>query len=367
LAASSGIRGGRKDVIFDEFSHIEKSRELFYAAAPAIINGGHTMDIVSTPAGDQDLCSEIWFNRPDPRTGTTAYGDFSRHQFIWCDVRRFVNDYDAVQHVWYKELNQDMTHMEQLVRDYGTEKLKFYYNIYPWSMFLQEFCGSFIDEANQLFPQELIRRAMRGTVAEADDLEEEAIQVMVERPKGNDDEIYIGIDFGESSEDTDKTSIQVVIRQDGIFKQVYKENFSKGEDFPKQSNRIVKICRNFRPNKIYMDGTGLGRGIVPMIKERSPELNIEAITFDYINKEEMAMNIKKLMEEDKLWIQADDLALHAQFRGMERKLTEAGRATYHGKPHDDMFWALCLAVKKGAYNKFNISFLGGAASYRSPI
>lgn len=367
LAASSGIRGGRKDIIFDEFAHIEKSRELFYAAAPAIINGGHSLDIVSTPAGDHDLFSEIWFNKPDPRTGVTAYGDFTRHQFIWCDVRRFVTDYDKVQKIWYEDLHQDMTYMEELVRDYGTNKLKFFYNLYPWSMFLQEFCGSFIDESNALFPQELIQRSLRGTVAKADDESEEAIELWLSRPQGNDDEVFIGVDFGESAEDTDKTSIQVVVRQDGIFKQVFKETFSKGEDFPTQSNRIVKICRAFRPNKIFMDGTGLGRGIVPMIRERAPDLNIEPIVFDYINKEEMVMNIKKLMEEDKLWIQSDDLALQAQFRGMERKLTEAGRATYHGKPHDDMFWALCLAVKMGSYKRFSMSILGGAASYRSPI
>lgn len=370
IAASSGVRGGRKDIIFDEFAHIEKARELFYAAAPAIINGGHMLDIVSTPAGDTDLFSEIWKNKPDPRTGLTAYGDFTRHQFIWCDVRRFVTDYDTVQKIWYEELNQDMTYMEQLIRDYATDKLKFFYNLYPWNMFLQEFCGSFVDESNALFPQDLIQKAMRGTVGKADDLEEEAIELMTGRPQDNDDEIFVGVDFGESTEDSDKTSVQVVVRQNGIFKQVFKENFTQRQypDFPSQANRIVQICRAFRPNKILMDGTGLGRGLVPMITERAPELNVEAITFDYINKEEMVMHIKKLMEEGKLWIQAEDLALHAQFRGIERKITEAGRVTYHGKPHDDMFWALCLAVKSGAYKHFGITVLGeGAAMYRRPF
>ena len=369
IAASSGVRGGRKDMIFDEFAHIEKAKELFYAAAPAIINGGHTLDIVSTPAGDQDLFSEIWFNKPDPRTGEHAYGDFSRHQFIWCDVRRFVTDYDAVQHVWYNELHQNMDYMEQLVRDYGTDKLKFYYHLYPWNMFLQEFCGSFIDETNALFPQSMIQHALRGTVSQADDLEEEAIETWTRRPENNDDEIFIGVDFGESTEDSDKTSVQVVVRQKGIYKQVFKENFSQKDypDFPRQANRILQFCRAFRPNKIMMDGSGVGRGIVPMIQERAPELNIDAITFDYINKEEMVMNVKKLMEEGNLWIQAEDLALQAQFRGMERKITESGRVTYHGKPHDDMFWALCLAVKGGAYKHFGISILGGSASYRRPF
>jgi hypothetical protein len=370
LAASSGIRGGKKDIIFDEFAHIEKGNELFYAAAPAIINGKGTIDLVSTPAGAYGLFSDVWMNKPDPRTGIAPFGEFSRHQFIWCDVRRFTKDFDEVQKIWREEMNCDPSHpdMEALVREYGTDRLLFFYHLYPWPMFLQEFCGSFVDEANALFTQSLINKASRGTVAEADDEVEEAIELWESRPANNDDEIYIGVDFGESAEDTDKTSVQVVVKQDGIFKQVYKKNFTQKEypDFPKQAKEIIRICRAFRANKILMDGTGLGRGIIPMIKERAPELNIDAITFDYINKEEMVMHIKKLMEDGKLWIQADDLALQAQFRGLERKITEAGRSTYHGKPHDDMFWALCLAVKPGAYKYFGMTTLGGN-SYRRPF
>lgn len=369
LAASSGVRGGRKDMIFDEFAHIEKARELLFAAAPAIINGGHTLDIVSTPAGDTDIFSEIWFNKPDPRTGVSAYDDFSRHQFIWLDVRRFVTDYDKVQDVWYNDLKENTDYMEDLVAEYGTSRLKFFYNLYPWNMFLQEFCGSFVDETNALFPHTLVQKATRGTVAKADEEEEEAIELWVKRPDGNDDEIFIGIDFGESTEDSDKTSVQVVVRQNGVFKQCFKENFTQKQypDFPSQVNRIIKICKAFRPNKVLVDGTGLGRGIVPMLTERAPDLPLEAITFDYINKEQMVMNIKKLMEEGKLWIQAEDTALQAQFRGLERKITESGRSTYHGKPHDDMFWALCLAVKSGSYARFSMTMLGGSASYRRPI
>ena len=368
LAASSGIRGGKKDIVFDEFAHIEKGDVLFFAAAPAIINGAGTIDLVSTPAGDYGLFSDIWHNKPDSRTNVRPYAEFSRHQFIWCDVRRFVTDYDEVQHVWYEELHEDMTYMEELVQKYGSDRLKFFYHLYPWTMFLQEFCGSFVDESNALFPQSLINKATRGTVAHADDESEEAIEEWNGRPEFNDDEIYIGVDFGESTEDTDKTSVQVVVRQDGIFKQVYKKNFTQREypDFPAQAKEIIRICRAFRPNKILMDGTGLGRGIIPMITERAPELPIEGITFDYINKEEMVMHIKKLMEENKLWIQADDLALQAQFRGIERKITESGRVTYHGKPHDDMFWALCLAVKPGAFKHFGMYMIGGNAALRRP-
>src|SRR5688500_6790558 len=49
--ASSAIRGGSKDIYFDEFAHIRDATKLFQAALPAISRGNRRMTIISTPLG----------------------------------------------------------------------------------------------------------------------------------------------------------------------------------------------------------------------------------------------------------------------------------------------------------------------------
>ena len=106
-AASGSIRGARKEIVFDEFAHIREAENLFRAALPAIMNGNLGVDIVSTPRGRRNMFGDIWANEVDTEKGIKPYDMFSRHQFIWLDVKRFVTDYDKVQQLWYEEYQQD--------------------------------------------------------------------------------------------------------------------------------------------------------------------------------------------------------------------------------------------------------------------
>ena len=367
IAASAGVRGGRKEVVFDEFAHIPLARELMYAAAPAIINGNLTLDVISTPAGNLDMFSEIWFNRPS-EDAEAPFDMFQHHQFIWCDVRRFVKEgaYDECQRVWYEELNQNMDYMRDLVKEFASERLLFFYRFYPWNQFLQEFCGVFLDEAAAFFPQALIQKCLRPEYAKDENTEEkEYLDPWTERPRDNFNQIFMGVDYGESAKDTDKTSIQILELdgKTGILMHRYSEVLSKDNypDFPAQGRHIIDVAKRFGVTKLSADFTGLGRGVNPFIKEKAPDLPIEDVNFNIKTKEEMVMNLKSLMEQGRIWIQQKDTALQGQIRNLERKLTEHGQASYSGKPYDDMFWALALAARAGAYKPFAIYRIGGGA------
>lgn len=363
LAASAGVRGGKKDIVFDEFAHIQGAEELYYAAAPAIMRGDLGLDIISTPKGNLDMFSRIWNNAMDER-GEYPYEDYSRHEFIWCDVHEFTSDYEGAQDLWVNKLHRNMDHMQQVVDEFGTKKLRGFAYGMPWNQFLQEFCGVFLDETAAFFPQSLILDTLHAEPApdHDEDTDPGSMKIWHRRPKDNHNKLFMGVDYGESTELTDKTSIQI-LEQDsetGILKQRYSEVLSANDypDFPSQARHIIQVYEKFRPQKLSADHTGLGRGINPQIRELKPDISLEEVTFDYVNKEQMTMKLKTLMEQKQLWLQKTDIRLHGEIRNIERKITESGRATYHGKPHDDMYWALCLAARAGGYKEFNIYQIG---------
>lgn len=366
LAASAGIRGGRKEVVFDEYAHIKLAEPLYIAAAPAIINGDLTLDIISTPNGNLDMFSRIWKNDKNEE-GIKPYSMYSRHQFIWIDCRRFTKDYEAGRHRWYNDYHQNMDYMRDLVKEFGTDKLISLYAQFPFGQFKQEFCGEFLDELTAFFPTALIQKCLHPPFAKTEDEEEhEYLDPWTRRPRDNTNQVFMGVDYGESDEETDKTSIQVLERlPNGKLMHRYSEVLSKDAfpDFPAQARHIVQLYKDFRPTKVSADHTGLGRGINPFIRKYMPEMPLEEVTFDYVNKEEMVMNLKGLMENGNIWIQQGDTQLQGQIRNIERKITDSGRATYHGKPYDDMFWALALAARAGAYKTFAIYSLGS----RKPV
>lgn len=358
LAASSGIRGGRKDVVFDEFAHIKNNKELFQAALPAIMNGQLSVDIVSTPSGRHNLFGEMWLNEPNAE-GKRKFDYFSRHEFYWYDTTRFINvpDTKIVRDYWENELGKNMNLMPELVDKFGNDKLQAIRSMFPMDYFLQEFCGHFIDDTTALFSFELINKCLRGPVGEIDGYTEEALEPWTERPEDNNNFVIMGVDFGQSGEGDDKTSIQILERdKDGKLKHRYSRNLNRRQypTFPDQAQEIVNVAQRFKVNKINADSTGLGLGIVPLIKKLAPSLPVEGVNFNVPEKEHMVMNLKTLMEQNMVWLMEDDKALQAEIHNIKGDVLPSGTIRYHGEPHDDMFWALALAAREGVYKHFAV-------------
>jgi len=369
-ASGTAVRGGRKALAFDEFAHVMGAEDLFYSALPAIMRDDKLgIDIISTPRGDLNLFAQIWKNEADPFTLKRPFDMFTRHHFVWVDVPSFTTDYEGAQKRWRVDYGENMDMMEALVAEFASDKLRLIMMQNPWEWFLQEFCGVFLSELDAFFPQDLIQKCLKGTVAVADDGENEYTEDVVipwnlstGRTKDSlGNQVFMGVDFGESSETTDKTSIQILeALPGGRFIHRYSETLNKRQypDFPSQSEHISNIAKTFKVSKVLCDETGLGRGIVPLIKKMTPDISIEGINFNPTSKEQMVMNIKTLMEQGNLWLQEGDIQLQGQIRNMRRDITPSGTTRYHGEPHDDMFWALALAARSDMWKPFSIWQVG---------
>lgn len=369
LAASAGIRGGKKSVVFDEFAHIPKIDELFGAAVPAITNGENTLEAVSTPRGKHNLFGEIWFNEKDER-GKTKWDAFSRHEFIWLDVKRFVTDYEGAQYAWNTEYGRNIEHMEEMIERFGNERIKTIRNMFSLDFFLQEYCGYFDDDRNSLFSWDLIQKCIHEPLAALEDqVEFEPLEPWTDgRPEGNESYLTMGVDFGKSGAGNDKTSMHILEKsKDGKLKLRYSRNLDRKyfPDFPAQAAEIAHVAGMFRINKMVADETGLGLGIVPIIRRLMPTLTIEGLEFNVQLKHDMVMNMKKLMEEGNLWLLRETPQLHSEIHGLQATPTPSGKTRYHGEPHDDMFWSLAMAAKEGTYKYFAMytldSLLNGLA------
>jgi len=366
-AASGSIRGARKEIVFDEFGHIRDADNLLKAALPAIMNGNLGLDLVSTPMGRHNKFSEIWLNEPNDR-GRRPWDMFSRHQFIWLDVHRFVTDYEAVQKKWYEEYEQNMDLMPELLDEFASPTLRAIATMNSWDYILQEFCGIFLDDTFSLFPYELLEKVFKEDVSgirdklnedEQEYLDTETLDswnAYLERPDDNDNYLVMGVDFGKSGETNDKTSIQILEREGDMMLHRFSKNLKRSDfpDFPSQAEEIANIARRFRVNKINCDGSGLGIGVVPLIDKLLPDRHVESIEFNNTNKEEMVMGLKSLMERNKIWLMKAERQLYTEIHGIVGDRMPSGKIRYHGEPHDDMFWALALAAKEGTYAHFAI-------------
>jgi len=342
MAASSSIRGGKKDLVIDEAAHIKNMDRIFVAALPATIRGHGCFDIISTPLGQRGKFWEIFSNQD------RLYDEWSRHQFVWFDVSFFcTNKYEA-RRVWEEEYQQNWAFMPELVERFGSERLKQYARTMTNEEFEQEFCGRFVDESQAFFPWELILACQKHDEKQSEEDDEYYEKWLQGRPEHNDNPVYIGIDFAEGKKGGDSTSIQVFERMsDGTLVHRFYADLgheSGYRDFDSQLAYINDLIRRMRPQAVRVDETGLGRKLSADLRSVHGSL-IEPITFTNQNKEEMALNVKGLMERGKLVLQKDNRRLAAQIHNIKREITPSGNIRYSGEPHDDMFWALALACK----------------------
>ena len=363
MAASTGIRGNKKDIVFDEFAHIAGADELFRAALPAIVRRDDLgVDLVSTPRGRHNMFAEIWMNQENVK-GKKPYNMFSRHQFVWVDVPAFVVEgkYEEARHKWYHDFEQNINRMDELVEKYASDILNLLRDMYPWEWFLQEFCGVILDESTSMFPWSVIDACLHPPYSFIDDNgtihtdPREPLEPWISRPDGNFSDVILGVDFGKSGESNDKTSIQIIEKcDDGTLKHRFSKNLTRREfsDFPAQAEEVARLASLFRVDKIEADESGLGLGIVPLIRRMLPSMVVNGYEFNNSIKAEMVMNLKSLMEQQKLWLLEEEKMLHAEIHGMQGTPLPSGKIRYHGEPHDDMFWALALACKDGAYKHF---------------
>jgi phage FluMu gp28-like protein len=359
IAASAGVRGGKKDIVFDEAAHIPQFAHLFVAALPATVRAQGGFDVVSTPLGQVGKFYEIWSNFED------RYDDWARHAFVWIDVTSFCKDIVEARRVFEEEFegNVDaLVNFGEIYEAFATNELKKVGRNFTHEEFLQEFCGKFVDESTAYFPYSLIdpcRKHAEPQPTPSGGYDEYNVLKpwLAGKPDDNENDVTMGIDFAEGRKGGDSTSIQVIEKErDGRLLQRYYADLDHTngyDDFDRQLKEINRLIGIFRPTRVSADETGLGRKLAADLKKEHGGL-IEPITFTHQNKEAMALNLRGLLEEQRLWLQYDNKRIRGQFHNIKRTITASGNILYSGEPHDDMFWAIALACKGSGKTRFQI-------------
>lgn len=333
--ASAAIRGGRKDIYFDEFAHIRDAKKLYKAALPAISRGDSRLTIVSTPLGQAGLFYDIFVD-------TMSYPNWSRHSVPWWEAAVMVRDgalSDAMAGAF------DLPTRER-VELYGSTKLVEIYKGFGGDEigFQTEYEALFVDEAEAYFPWDLIIDNQTHQPAWRD--WPEAYQA--------EGWLAIGVDLAKERDQTVIT-VSEIIESDGETK--YKVLFVRAmqDSYDEQFKYLKGLIDKVKPNRVSIDQTGVGQVFVERAKAELTHSNVEGVVFTQMKKERWATSFKgDLQLRNVEYPTHQDLM--RQIHGIRRTKTENGFYKFAGQ-HDDYFWSLMLSLYGEGRVTPRISFL----------
>ena len=294
--SANTVRGYPADDIYiDEFAHFTcgTDKEIIDAITPSLSRGGR-LYMISTPFGDQNLFYEYWHNRED----------IHKIKINWRDCP-----------------------------DITPDKIQTIRNIIGEDAYLQEYENQFLsDTEGQEFPTELIQQCINPDIQ----LHTDPAQAFQQG------ETYIGgVDIGRRH---DFTAIITLHKQDDKYVVNFKQTF-KNKPYHEQTNILRYILNRGYFEYFTVDETGIGNEMAENLRN---EFHINTVNFTNENKQEMVMNLKQMMQNQKI-ILPDDTQIINSIRSIQRIYTpnnflrfDSPRTSELG--HSDVFWSLALAV-----------------------
>lgn len=140
---TSAIRGGKKDMYYDEAAFIKEFPKLWQAGLPAILRGSGRVTVVSTPYGQSGLYYELWNEK-----------GWSRHLIPWWHSRFMVKGGTEEAVMEAIAFAPDLSTEERLDR-FASDKLLTLYRVGLRGdivAFKTEFECQFIDELEAYYP-----------------------------------------------------------------------------------------------------------------------------------------------------------------------------------------------------------------------
>jgi len=201
--------------------------------------------------------------------------------------------------------------------------------------FKREYEAEFTEAATCYFPQDLIRKCVE--LAQKIQLEYYSSPES-HIPQG---EYYAGIDFGKLE---DYSVIAVVKREKDLLKLVWIYEFPLGTSYSSVIGMLLKANEKFGFEKVLVDQTGVGEPILEEIKAQGLK-SVEGLTFTIKTKEELLSSLKIAMEQNRLAIPYNR-RLCEQINQQQYEYSKSGHLQFShpAGTHDDMLWALALAV-----------------------
>ena len=194
--------------------------------------------------------------------------------------------------------------------------------------FKQEILGQFEEAANSYFPAQLIDDCVEGSL------------------RRNAKATFLGADIARHGEDS-----TVLVSMDGNGN-VFDIEVTKDKNIIQSVAHIKERDDNLQYDRMAIDETALGGGIVDILKSDLRSHSIEGVTFSIEKKRDIYNNLKTMMEAGKINL-PDHNGLKAQLLDMEYEFTRRGKMKIHAKNerHDDIVDALALcawAAKQGS-------------------
>jgi phage terminase large subunit-like protein len=201
----------------------------------------------------------------------------------------------------------------------------------------REYEAEFTEAQNSYFPQDLIRKCIE--LAQKLALEpytnlEQTIQ------KGK---YHAGLDLGKLQ---DPTALAITKKEENenTIKLVYLHEHPLQTPYTEVIGHIAKAHEKFNFQKILIDQSGVGEPILEEIQNQGITC-AQGIKFTQQTKQEILTTLKLTMEQEKLAIPYHR-RLCQQINDQQYAYTKTGKLQFTHPPntHDDLLWALALAV-----------------------
>ncbi len=296
-ASPDTVRGFSGNVFLDEFAFHTNSQDIWRAMYPAVTRG-YRVRITSTPNGKQNTFYRLW----------AQDGRFSRHM---TDIYRAAAE----------GLEVDVDGLRRGISDPEA-----------WA---QEFECRFLDEATAYLTYEMIA-ACEDAGASA---------VLVADRHEQEGEFYLGVDIARRRDLTVLWLLQKV--GDVFWTRAVKE--MRAAPFVMQRDLLYSLMQDCGVLRCCIDASGIGAQIAEEARQRFGP-RVEAVTFTNAVKEDLALRLRRHMEERTLRVPPLK-EIREDLHSVGKTLTPSGAARFEadrsGGAHADRFWALALALHAG--------------------
>jgi phage FluMu gp28-like protein len=201
--------------------------------------------------------------------------------------------------------------------------------------YLMEYEAEFVEAVNCFFSQALIRSCVELSQKHGLELYaslEASIPIA---------EYYAGVDFGKLQD----YSVFTVLRREGdVLELVYMYQFPLETPYSQVIGHLVRGNQKFQFRSVLVDQTGVGEPVLEEIRNQGLR-NVEGVKFTVQAKEELLTSLKIAMEQNRLAIPYHR-QLCQQINEQQCEYSKSGHLQFSHpeNSHDDMLWALALAV-----------------------
>jgi phage FluMu gp28-like protein len=341
---TSAIRGGKKDMYYDEAAYIENFPTLFQAGLPAITRGEGRITVVSTPVGESGLYHDLW---KEPK--------WSHHMVPWWESMYMVkgadtasNPYEPVQEAML--LAPEMG-TEDRIYKFGSQKLIDIFEVAlrrDATAFQTEYECKFVDELESYYPYDLIKSRV-----------DREWPIWRNYPEGYEPQgvITIGVDLAKEKDSTVFTVVEQTERDGITYKRVI-YTWATQQDYDDQFHSLGLLIRATGAGRVSIDATGPGS----IFHERADKegfgvpIAVEGVKFTNDKKEGWATRFKGELQEGTVTLPNHPVLID-QIHGIKRTKLPSGVFKFAGEK-DDYFWSMMLGMYGEGWRPVTFHTLG---------